>query len=380
MVDEANARLVILGPEHPHVAKATNSPALQFASEMLEKRGEAPRLYRNMLVFLAADASRLSELEDAVCQYLAWSAIVKEVDDEQLDLDAFSRGQARTKKDSASGTVDQRLRETFIWLLTPHQDDPRSPQIDWSESRLQGQDALPERAAKKLQNDAALIVKYGGVLLRMELDKHNLWRGGDHVSLQQVWQDFAQYLYLPRLAGSSVLAEAVQAGVQDVGWTENFAYADAWDEEKQRYRGLKAGEATGVLINPHSVLVQPEVAQRQMEADRQPASGPVGAGGSGDGDGVVVGGGENGPDGGTGVAQLCRFHGTVQLDALRLGRDAGQIGEEVVQHLTSLKDAKVTITLEIQAELPDGAPDDVVRIVTENARTLKFGNYGFEEE
>ena len=32
------------------------------------------------------------------------------------------------------------------------------------------------------------------------------------------------------------------------------------------------------------------------------------------------------------------------------------------------------------AGLPDGAPDQVVRTVTENARTLKFKEYGFEEE
>lgn len=32
------------------------------------------------------------------------------------------------------------------------------------------------------------------------------------------------------------------------------------------------------------------------------------------------------------------------------------------------------------AELPDGAPDHVVRTVTENCRTLKFGTHGFERE
>ncbi len=40
----------------------------------------------------------------------------------------------------------------------------------------------------------------------------------------------------------------------------------------------------------------------------------------------------------------------------------------------------MTLTLEIEAELPEGAPDNVVRTVTENARTLKFKTHGFEEE
>ena len=36
-------------------------------------------------------------------------------------------------------------------------------------------------------------------------------------------------------------------------------------------------------------------------------------------------------------------------------------------------------TVEIEAEIPSGAPDNVVRTVTENCRTLKFENQGFEE-
>lgn len=77
---------------------------------------------------------------------------------------------------------------------------------------------------------------------------------------------------------------------------------------------------------------------------------------------------------------LRRFHGSVSLDPDRLGRDAGDIAQEVVQHMTTLPDASVRVTLEIEAVLPEGAPDNVVRIVTENARTLKFKNQGFEEE
>jgi hypothetical protein len=36
--------------------------------------------------------------------------------------------------------------------------------------------------------------------------------------------------------------------------------------------------------------------------------------------------------------------------------------------------------MEIEAEIPGGVPDNVVRIVTENGRTLKFTNQKFEKE
>jgi hypothetical protein len=75
-----------------------------------------------------------------------------------------------------------------------------------------------------------------------------------------------------------------------------------------------------------------------------------------------------------------RFFGTVEVDAVRLGSEAGKISENVVAHLAGLPKAKVRITLEVEAEIPEGASDQVVRIVTENCRTLKFKNQGFEVE
>jgi nucleotide-binding universal stress UspA family protein len=72
-----------------------------------------------------------------------------------------------------------------------------------------------------------------------------------------------------------------------------------------------------------------------------------------------------------------RFYASAILNPTRVGRDAGQIAEEVIAHLSS---ARVTVTLEIEAEAPDGVPDEVVRIVSENSCALKFKSYGFEAE
>ena len=63
-----------------------------------------------------------------------------------------------------------------------------------------------------------------------------------------------------------------------------------------------------------------------------------------------------------------------------MGGDASRVAEEVIAHLTGLVGANVRITLAIEAELPSGAPEPVVRTVTENSRTLKFTSHGFEKE
>lgn len=62
------------------------------------------------------------------------------------------------------------------------------------------------------------------------------------------------------------------------------------------------------------------------------------------------------------------------------GRDAGQIGNEVIAHLSGLVGAKVSGTLEIDAEVESGVRDNVVRTVTENSRTLRVTSQGFESD
>ena len=75
-----------------------------------------------------------------------------------------------------------------------------------------------------------------------------------------------------------------------------------------------------------------------------------------------------------------RFHGSVTLDPTRVGRDASRIADEVIVHLAGLVGARVKVTLEIEADIPGGATDSVVRTVTENSRTLKFLSQGFDAE
>jgi hypothetical protein len=62
VVDEPEARLVILGPEHSHTPKQDSSPARLYAAQILD-RGGAGRNCANMLVFLAADQAKWTDLE-----------------------------------------------------------------------------------------------------------------------------------------------------------------------------------------------------------------------------------------------------------------------------------------------------------------------------
>jgi hypothetical protein len=205
-----------------------------------------------------------------------------------------------------------------------------------------------------------------------------MWRG-DHVGVKQLWEDFAQYLYLPRLRDSAVITRAVEDGVATITWQDSFAYAEGLDEMAGRYLGLRAGEHGTVLLDAQSVLVKPDVAAGQLAGDRQKREV------AGSETGPIDTDAEAGDAGGAAVigqleAKPRRFHASVQINPTRLSRDAAEIADAVVQYLTGLVGSNVEVTVEIHAAIPEGAPDDVVRTVTENARTLKFREFGFESE
>ena len=215
--DEREVRLVLIGPEHPHT-KGGGSSALTIAQTVLEQRGNSPRSFKNSLIFLAADSRALESLEQATRNFMAWKSI--DAEKESMDLSSFALKQAETKLKDADTTVRARIPETYTWLLVPAQEQTTGP-ITLVESRVTGGDGLAARAAKKLSGDGSLISGFwAGTLLRRELDRIPLWRG-EHVSVKQLADDFATYVYLPRLKNSGVLQGAVADGAvrpDDIRW------------------------------------------------------------------------------------------------------------------------------------------------------------------
>ena len=332
-------------------------------------------------MFLAADKTRLQDLDEAVRKYLAWESILAEK--EMLDLSPHQVKQAETQIGAADATVTARLPETYQWLLVPEQKKPQDP-IVWQSIRLTGQDGLAVRASEKLRSDELLFTSLAGTRLLLELDRVPLWRG-NHVEVKQMVEDFARYPYLPRLMESTVLLDAVRDGVALLTWEQDtFAYADSFDEGAGRYRGLRAGQHVLLADSVDAgVVVRATIARAQLSADATTRTTPSDSTAQdGDDEAATKTNGDDSPESKPGAQrQPKRFHGTVPLDPTRVGRDAGRLADEVISHLVGLIGTDVTVTLEIAPSIPTGAPDHVVRTVTENSRTLKFvNNSGFEDE
>lgn len=381
--DEMETRLVVLPPDKQYRSGNGESAAMKLAREILESRGSAPRHFRNALVFLAADENDYHDLDEAARRYLAWKSVLD--DKEQLNLTPFQVRQAEAQLAEAEEALKARIPQTYRWLLVPEQAGPQS-EIEIRPLNLRGQGELAPRAAKRLLKEEQLVLQLAPNVLRKHLDEVPLWKDGRHVELEQLAAYFASYPYLQRLQSPRVLLESVERGVALLTWyVDSFAYAEGYDAEKGRYVGLVAGQQPPKLRQPAGLVVHPDVAQEQLQREvatsKPEAAGPAAAGGAGS---VVV-------DKTASVADVAgerseadepkprRFYVKRRVDPADLTKATQELAEELVVHLAKLPDSRVEITIEVSAEVDDGIPAEVVRIVRENATALGMEPQ-FEEE
>lgn len=475
VVDEQDLRLVILAPELGVAPGGSMSSAAAVEAVQLilaERGGGAGRIYRNRLVFLAADRRRVPDLTDAAKQFLGWKALQGERDD--LNLDSVSSRHIDRQAEEWDAVVNARIGEAYQHLIVPSQQGTDPVELTFIRVNVIGDD-LVEPVLRKLRSESQVYTEWAPSLLRMELERW-FWRDGrEFVRLKDLWDSLCRYLYLPRLRDVDVLVETVRKGVAQT----DFALADRVEETPEggaRYVSLQWNAVREIgreVFNDHAALVHPDAAARQLDEERRmreereagmagsgaagradfpersaggdgpmrsgesgagalrvdggrPSTGEDGAGqteaggagawapGSalaGRSGGTLEGASVGGTDGGSGgggssggaapgagmdgtlaqgadgrpiqgaddrisraspSAGPTRFIGAVDLDSVRVGRDAARVAEEIILHLTSLVGAQVRVTLEIEADVPDGMRDQTVRILRENCRTLGF--------
>lgn len=366
--DTDEARLVILHPKVAH-KKGTESAAKDFAHNATEHRGTANRTNRNMLVYLAADEARLEELDTATRDYLGWNHVLNNEAD--LDLTQNQKNQASQRQTQADQTVTSRLLQSFTWALIPAQPNAAAPFIV-RETKVEGQsESLADRVSRRLGNDGDLSTRQAAATIRLAINKvPQVWKDG-HVSLGSLWALYCQYPYMPRLRDRTVLNEGI-VEMPMLWQTDAFALATALDDAAHRYIGLwipddksAAPAATDAVL-----LVRPDIALKQREAEEpEPPPGP----------GPPPGPPPPAPGPGPQpTPSKTRFYGVKTLSADKIALDFKTIADEVITHLREPGTALV-VKIEIEATDSAGFDEGRIRTVSENAKTLKFDQSGFEE-
>lgn len=371
--DEQVVRLVILKPEYTWSQSADNK-AEQAALDILKNRGTSPRIYRNMLVFVAPDAKVLKDLQDVVKEYLAWMSI--ERDTESLNLD---QAQIREVSDNIKRTKDTiaiRIKETYCHLLVPSIDPEVSlGDIIWTETRLSGSnDDIPRKAAVRLEQNEDVISVWNPQILCMKLNQY-LWKDKPYIQIKQLWDNLTKFCYLPRLANYNVLKNAILKGLQSEDY---FGIADG--ESDGTYFGLKFGCFVGD-VDTNSVLVKASVAKAEKERKQKEMSDVVSPVTTLNETQTTFVYPEEPKQQVQENEQLKNKHFglSTSLDLTRINRDVSNLVEEVITHLQQTNKSHVTVRLEVSAETDEGFSQETVRTVSANCKTLKITDFDFSK-
>lgn len=397
--DQAEARLVVLGPQCGHVfAKGRNtsdSAAQRTAREIVTKRGASGRQFQNSVVFLAPDAGRVEELRSVVRDYMAWNGILR--DESALNLTSEQKSVARKRRDELNTRIDHLVLATWIWCLAPNNPEPGEPGVRITPLKADdGEKNLVTRAAKKLSANGDLIMDvYGFPLIRLELDNtlHAVWNKGEGVSVDQLWEFHAKYTYLARIRSIGALIEGIEGVLSDALGPDMFWLAEGYDRETGDFIGLAEpldDSAAGFRVDGSTLLVRPEIAKAQRERTNRsvvtPAV-PVEAGGATSA-AEVEDSGRRDSSATTaqaeGIAEArptnTRYTASWDSDSIdTLADDLQNLVDEIVENLRTGKAETLDVHVEIAARKSTGFDERTVRNVVENAKNLGLDESIFED-
>ena len=377
--DEQDVGLVILKYNQTYKRNEPNDIAIKAAEVILNTRGLSPRIYKNMLAFVAPDQNMMSSLREEVKRFLAWVSIRD--DSVDLNLDAAQNRETANNIQRCDQTVEARILETYCHLLVPYIDrEADLKTIVWEEISIRGgSDNIIVKAARKMQQNEQLITAWAPALLNMQLEDL-LWQGRNEIKVDELWKLLCTYCYLPRLASFEVLQTCIQNGVNSEDY---FAYADSVTDGK--YTALKYNQYVG-FVDRSGYLVKQIAALKQKNAEAQAKPEPQPQPNPWKGPEVEQPESPNDNPMPQPVTepqphqpQNRRFSMTATLDNTRVVKNIGSLMDEIINHLMQIDGAKVELKLLVEAEMPNGTPFNTARAIKENCATLKVDDFGFDE-
>ncbi|MCX7393563.1 MAG: ATP-binding protein [Planctomycetales bacterium] len=388
--DDSALRLVVLSPETCH-SRDLKQPAEQAALDYVRNNGTKPRYRGNRLIFLAPDMAVLTRLHDAARVALAWNSIVDDVKEGRLNIDLLQKKQAEKELQSAEEVVPRAARECYKWLLCPVQNTPTDPKptIEAFPLTTTGGSSGSEIERVCIDNEL-VITTWSPIHLRTKL-KDLYWKDGKTAAgAMAFWEDTLRYLYLPRLKNRDSLTQAIRTGAA----ARDF-FGTAYGQSGDTFEGFHLGDGN-VQVDDTLLLIEPDAAKqyeaniKKPEPSGQTSSG-AGAGSAATGGtaitgstptgqagiGVTSGTGTTGA-GGAAAAKPKTFHGSIQINPATAKMRLVQVAEEIISVLASDPNATLNITVEINAEFPTGASDQIKRAITENSTSLGFKTKDWE--
>ncbi len=361
-------RLVVLSPSQTLPSRSTESDrAAETALSILQMRGDAPRIRKNLVVFLAAKEDEIRALRRETRRFLSWKSI-REGERRLTTLTGDREQQVRNSMRTTDQAADSALVRAYRWALAPSQPDPNRANYQLSQFDCDPVDFgdLALAAFRKLIAEEAVVETIAPKALATMLEQR-IWSSpsyGEHIAIDSLWDLVSSNVYLHRLRHHQVLNTAIDAGVLEGA----FGRAAEYDSGAATYQDLEyrnppasgmgqfAEDRPGLLVHPDMAELQiaetVQTAATDEPSSKPPAEQPT-AEPTQSANAPVT----------TRVAARKTLHGAISLDQI------SQLQEEIIRNLSD-SGTEITITIAIDARNSAGFSENTLRAVRENSEQL----------
>lgn len=368
-------RLIIMRPENSNAFSRGNAQVtFESAQRMLEFRGDQPRQRRNRIIFLAPDYDSLGRLKENAKSYLAWHSIVSDIEDEKLNLDMHNVKQAKQACEQSQKILKQSIRDCYKWILNPFE-EPMSGKFNlkWESAQVgPGTANLLASIENKIKEEEWIITDWSPIHLANILKQWYFKDGQSDVLTKKVLNDFASYLYLPRIVSEGVLRNTISDGIMIEDF---FGYAQGKLGEK--YLGLKFGATGSVIIDDSSLLVEKNTAKKIKDEEYEvslhtknstpPAANSISTAHNESSSKNLI----------SPTVDANYFSASKELNARTAKINFNDIIDKILRQLTERVSTSVTITVSIEA-VDDASFDDLFKKEISNAcEGLQFNRHEF---
>ncbi|MEZ7892779.1 MAG: DUF499 domain-containing protein [Candidatus Wallbacteria bacterium] len=364
--DDEYLRLVFL-PPGKFFSKQESRFAFTEIHNILKQNGTKPRYHCNRLLFVVPDQSSNARMIECARIAMAWNSIVEDIHEGRLNIDKLQENQAKKELQTAEDVLTRAVRECYKWLLCPVMLNPTDHECTIENYLLNsGAHDLMKEIEKVCKENELVISAWAPTHLREYFYKFYWKDGRTAYGAINFWEDAAKYLYLPRLKDRNVLENALRSGV---GSKDYFGIA--YGQNGDKFEGFSLGSSF-VQLDDSLLLIEPSAAKKYDDSHQEITLPPT-----------------HGTDSGSDpepapippqpqLPSAKTFIGSAVVNAATARRRMTDIADEIISILGQDPNAEITITVEIKAEYPNGAPDHIKRAVSENANTLGFKNNVWE--
>ena len=366
--DSDTVQLIIFSPDKALPNRSRESDeAAAAAQDILLNRGDAPRIHRNALLFLAARNDEIRALKNSVKTYLAWDSILNG-DRRIASLNGDRRNQAVNSLRRAETELNTSLVRAYRWAMAPSQETPQRAdyQLSTFPTNVVETGNIVDSACQKFIEEEVLVDEISPSAFVSMLEQY-VWSNQnyrDHILIDKLWELMTGNVYLHRLRNRDVLLKCIAQGVEE----GRFGYAETYNGTE--YQGiyfkklmpnpLFTDPGSGLLVHPEMTKLVikevPPIVPPDAPPDVDYGPSPVGP----SPDPIPS------PAGPKRIVVTKTIQNDISLDDISVLRD------EIIRNL-STDGGGVTIEIIITANKLEGFSDSTVRVTRENSDQLSLG-------